>query len=588
MTPTDDPFAHLHDEDYARQYSRDWAGWRDLVDPAGRPALSLDGEWRFTLDPFDEGLRQRWFALDEAPPGEWVLPRDYDPEGADKVPVPSCWNMLRPEWRYYEGGAWYSRLFEASPPPGGCAILLVGAANYAARVFLNGRFVGAHRGGSTPFCLDVTAALRRGRNRLMIHVENARRTDRVPMSHFDWFNYGGIHRGVSLLFLPAAHIRSFAVGLAPAGGEAIHAEIELSQPVDGSARLRVAGLEIDTGIPVQGGRGSATIAARPELWSPSRPRLYDVELTCGGDRVADRIGFRRIAVEGHAILLNGAPIRLRGACVHEDDVVHGRVSGEADIRRRFADLKALGGNFLRLAHYPHDERVARLADEEGVLLWAEIPVYWAIDFGNPNTLADADNQLRELIRRDRNRASVAIWGVGNENADTDLRYRFMAALADAAREADPSRLVSAACLINRETFRLEDRLAAKLDVIGLNEYFGWYERDVGNLARLLANSNPGKPVIVSETGADALAGLHANDGSLFSEERQAGFYREQFAVLRDCAFVQGLAAWLLYDFRSERRQTRFQRGWNRKGLIAEDKRTRKAAFAALRDAWRDW
>jgi beta-glucuronidase len=164
----------------------------------------------------------------------------------------------------------------------------------------------------------------------------------------------------------------------------------------------------------------------------------------------------------------------------------------------------------------------------------------------------------------------------------------MAALADAARDADPSRLVSAACLINRETFRLEDRLAAKLDVIGLNEYFGWYERDVGNLARLLANSNPGKPVIVSETGADALAGLHANDGSLFSEERQAGFYREQFAVLRDCAFVQGLAAWLLYDFRSERRQTRFQRGWNRKGLIAEDKRTRKAAFAALREAWRDW
>ncbi|MFN7192172.1 MAG: glycoside hydrolase family 2 TIM barrel-domain containing protein [Rhodospirillales bacterium] len=251
-------------------------------------------------------------------------------------------------------------------------------------------------------------------------------------------------------------------------------------------------------------------------------------------------------------------------------------------------MKALGGNFLRLSHYPHDPLVARMADEAGLLLWAEIPVYWAIDFANPDTYADAENQLLELVARDRNRASVILWGVGNENADTDARYRFMASLADAARRADPTRLVSAACLVNREKFRIEDRLAAKLDVIGLNEYFGWYEPDPKDLARLLANSDPGKPLLISETGADAVAGLHGAETLLFGEERQAAFYRNQLDILRLFPYVQGMAVWLLYDFRSERRQTRFQRGWNRKGLIAEDKTTRKAAFAALRDAWANW
>jgi beta-glucuronidase len=324
------------------------------------------------------------------------------------------------------------------------------------------------------------------------------------------------------------------------------------------------------------------------LWAPGRPRLYDVEIACGSDRVRERVGFRRIAVRGAEILLNGAPIRLKGACVHEDDVVRGRCTDAADVARRFADLEALGGNFLRLAHYPHDPMVARMADEAGVLLWAEIPVYWAIDFGNADTYADAENQLLELVARDCNRASVILWGVGNENADTDARYRFMAALADAARRADPTRLVSAACLVNRELFRIEDRLAEKLDVIGLNEYFGWYEPDPNDLARLLANSGAGKPLLISETGADAVAGLHGPETQLFGEERQAAFFRSQLDILRLFPRVQGMAAWLLYDFRSERRQTRFQRGWNRKGLIAEDKTTRKAAFAALRDAWANW
>ncbi|MFN7192171.1 MAG: sugar-binding domain-containing protein [Rhodospirillales bacterium] len=320
----EDPFAHVHDEDYAAAFSRDWVGASSFVDPGGRAVQSLDGDWEMTLDPFDEGLRQRWYALDDAPPESWRVPRDYDPGGADIVPVPSCWNLLRPELKYYEGAVWYVRSFDATPAPGMRQLLQFGAANYAARVFLNGRFLGAHRGGSTPFTLDATQALVAGKNRLMVHVENRRRDDRVPMSHFDWFNYGGLHRGVGLLQVPALHVKSFAMHLVADSDKAIEVRVELSAQVDAAAHVFVSELGLEAPLEIAGGVGTARIAAKPELWSPERPRLYDIEIVCGSDRVRERVGFRRIATRGTDILLNGSPLRLKGACVHEDDVVRGR------------------------------------------------------------------------------------------------------------------------------------------------------------------------------------------------------------------------------------------------------------------------
>jgi beta-glucuronidase len=214
-----------------------------------------------------------------------------------------------------------------------------------------------------------------------------------------------------------------------------------------------------------------------------------------------------------------------------------------------------------------------------------VPVYWAIAFDHPDTYADAENQLLELIARDINRASIIAWGVGNENADTEARYLFMSRLAAAARAADPSRLIAAACLINRKLFTIEDRLAEHLDLIGINEYFGWYERGFEGLERLLANSRPGKPVVISEVGADALAGHHGPETELFTEEGQAEIFRRQLEIVQTAPYVQGFCPWLLYDYRTERRQTRFQRGWNRKGLIAADKTTRKLAFDVLAEAY---
>ena len=578
-----DPYDHLHDESYADAFARGRVGAATLVTVAGRTVEPLDGEWCFAIDPHDEGLRQKWYADEPTPVSEWTAPRDYDDGSWQTAPVPSCWNMLRPEWRYYEGGAWYTRTLEHKPGDAGDRIVLhVGAAAYEARVFLNGAFLGAHRGASTPFCIELTGHLRPGPNRLQIQVDNGRRADRVPMRHTDWFNYGGLYRSVALLRLPPVFIRNFGVALVPGSGfRRVAVDVALSDPVDGTATVAIDGLLPPSPIPVAAGRGRVELDLAPELWSPDSPRLYGVTLRFGTDSVADRIGFREIAVAGERILLNGRDITLRGVSVHEDDLVHGKTSGEADIRRRYADAKALGCNFLRLAHYPHDPRAAAIADEVGLMLWSEIPVYWAIDFANPDTYEDAANQLAELIARDRNRASTILWGVGNENADTDARLSFMARLAALARRLDPTRLVTAACLIDRERFAIADRLAEHLDVIGLNEYFGWYEPSFDGLRRLLANSAPGKPVVISEFGADAVAGLRGGERELFTEDCQEAVYREQLAILATAPYVRGMTPWILYDFRTERRQTAFQRGWNRKGLIAEDKSTRKRAFAVL-------
>ena len=583
-----DIHAFLHDEGYARRYDPQNLNHTGMIFTGGRVPESLNGLWRVCLDPFDTGLRQNWPALEPRAPEARTLPCDYDPAGGDLVPVPSSLNLVRPEWLLYEGGAWFTREFAYQPRVAAeRAFLRVGAANYDTKVFLNGGFLGNHVGGSTPFFVELTGRLE-AENRLQLFVNNARRPDRVPMHHIDWFNYGGIHRDVELLRLPPIHITDLFVRLVPGSDRRkLGVSVQLSGPVATTARLTIPGLGIREAIPIEAGRGEVELAAEPICWSPERPQLYNVTLETAADRVTDRVGFREIAVRGTQLLLNGEPVFLRGICVHEDDERMGRATSREDIARRLTHAKDLGCNFLRLAHYPHHEWVAQMADEAGMMLWAEIPVYWAVDFDNPATLRDAANQLSELILRDRNRASIVVWGVGNENADTDPRLAFMTSLVRIARTLDGTRLVSAACLVDKSEKRIRDRLAAALDVVGINEYYGWYDPDFGDLAALGRNSSPGKPVIITETGGDALAGWHGAETTLTTEEHQAWIYRHQIATLRAIPYVRGMTPWLLYDFRSLRRQNAHQRGHSLKGLIASDKQTKKAAFAVLQAFYRE-
>jgi beta-glucuronidase len=572
--------AALHDEAYDRAYDRRDLTAQGMIFTGGRNAQSLDGDWNFCVDLLDTGLRQKWFAMQPGDPADRSLPWDYDPHMGETVPVPSNWQMLQDRWYFFEGGSWYTRPLDIEPDPEGRLFLRIGAASYDCKVFLNGAYLGNHLGASTPFFVELTDHVLPGRNWLMLFVDNRRRPDRLPMQNTDWFNYGGIYREVSLYRTPGTVIRDLFVTLAPGRYDLIRAEIEVEGATE--ARLRIDGL-VDQMIPLTDGRAVVEIAAKPRLWSTDDPHLYDVELTAGSDRVSDRVGFRQIERRGTEILLNGNPIWLRGIAVHEDDEKLGKVTNREDLTRRFDHARALNCNFMRLAHYPHHEAASRMADERGILIWAEIPVYWAIDFTNPSTRADARNQLAELVRRDRNRASVVIWSVGNENPDTDARLAFMSDLAALARQMDPTRLIAAACLVNHTTLRIEDRLAAHLDIIGINEYYGWYDKDFEDLETIGRNSDPDRPVVISETGADADITPQGPRTGLFSEAYQAEVYRRQIATLSRLDYVKGMSPWILYDFRTERRQGIYQRGWNRKGLVAADKTTRKEAFGILSD-----
>ena len=574
---------HIHSENYAAKYDLPNLNHAAMLCAAGRPAEQLNGAWHFTVDPYDTGLRMDWQRPPQFDAQGKRLPWDYDADGGDVVMVPSCWNLTKPEYFYYEGSAWYAREFTYLPEtPAERVFLRIGAANYRTLIFLNHTYLGSHAGGSTPFFVELTGTLQK-ENLIQICVNNDRTRDRVPMRNTDWFNYGGLYRDIELIRVPPDFIKEFRIALAPNDNfnEIAFAVAVSDQTAHDAVQVLIPELGINQTFTLHGGKAAGSIAAAPELWSPENPKLYAVEVRFRTDRVADRIGFRQIRVQGTKILLNGKPLFLRGVCVHEDDPQLGKTSNQADIRRRFQHAKELGCNFMRLAHYPHHELAAQLADEVGLLLWEEIPVYWAIDFENPNTYQDAENQLLELINRDINRASVIIWSVGNENADTDARLKFMSDLAKTAKQCDPSRLVSAACLVNKAKLKIEDRLADALDVIGINEYYGWYEPNYEDLVQLGQNSQPDKPVLITETGADALAGQHGSRSDLFTEEYMENVYQRQIAVIRTLDYVQGMSPWILYDFRASRRYNRFQQGYNRKGLIAADKTTKKLAFYVL-------
>jgi beta-glucuronidase len=242
---------------------------------------------------------------------------------------------------------------------------------------------------------------------------------------------------------------------------------------------------------------------------------------------------------------------------------------------------------VRLAHYPHDETMLRAADRLGLLVWSENPVYWAIQFDNPAVLAKAKQQLDEEIGTSRNHAAIILWSMANETPNNEPRTRFIEALAQHARDLDPNRLITAALLVRAEghTKIVDDPLGKALDVIGTNEYVGWYEQTPGGADTTEWRVDYDKPLIMSEFGGDAKAGLHGNENERWTEEYQANIYRHQLGMLNRIPQLRGMSAWILMDFRSPNRNLAgIQDGFNRKGLIS-DQGQKKAAFFVLQKAY---
>lgn len=548
-----------------------------------RKKESLNGEWHYAIDQYDTCVSQRWYEENYYDEGGNLLPIDYSFDEWDTMYLPCCWNTFDKMFLLYEGSMIFTRkFFFAKQNEDERVFLKIGAVNYLCRVYLNKKYVGMHKGGSTPFYFDITDFLEHS-NRIIIQADSTRRNEQVPPSVTDWFNYGGIYRDIEIIRVPKVHIKNFGIALVPGSGfKKIRAEVMLSEKVDSTASLEIDELGVKVDVPIKDGGGEIIFEAAPELWSPENPKLYDVTLTCEKDSVKDRVGFREIRVQGMDILLNGKPIFLRGISCHEDSTPNGKALTDEERIENIRIAKELGCNFMRVAHYPHSERMSQLADELGLLLWEEIPVYWAVYFGTKDTYYDAENQLCELMTRDYNRASVIIWSVGNENQDTDERLKFMGELADFAHRYDHTRLVSAACLVNFAKNAIEDRLEQYLDIIGLNEYCGWYAADFRTLPALFENSDPKKPVIITEFGADAMAGNRGTVTDKGTEDCQAFVYEKQIENIRKISYIKGMTPWILRDFRCPRRTAVTQKYYNTKGLVSASGK-RKMAFGVLRD-----
>ncbi|MCL2222396.1 MAG: glycoside hydrolase family 2 [Oscillospiraceae bacterium] len=573
-----------------------WAFYREklilnsVMADYSRKKESLNGTWHYGIDQYDTCLRNRWWTEVECDENGRALPLDYSFDEWETTEIPSCWNLKSEKLFLYEGGMVFTRKFPYEKHSEDERVFIkFGGINYKAAVFVNRTFLGMHEGGSTPFFIEATDVLKAEDNRIIVAVNNTRHPANVPMDNTDWFNYGGIYRDVELVRLPGSFIKRFQVGVVPGSDfREIFFKVEIDGKMSGTATLTIPELQFTVVIDIENGCGEHIFSPPTidslELWSPDAPKLYDVEVSFEGDKLTDRVGFREIRVEGREILLNGKKIFLKGVCAHEESVENGKAVSQEEIRENYALAKEMNCNFMRLAHYPHCEYAAKIADEVGMLLWEEIPVYWAIEFDNPTTYKNAENQLTELITRDINRASVIIWSIGNENPDTDERLKFMGSLADKARELDGTRPVSAACLVDSEALVLTDRLIEKIDIIGMNEYYGWYDPDFSKLPRVFENSNPEKPVIISEFGADCKGGFMNKQGDrneMFSEEFQLRLYEKQIETLFAIDYIKGISPWIFFDFRCPRRLHHLQNYYNIKGLLSPDKKYKKLAFFAM-------
>ena len=247
-------------------------------------------------------------------------------------------------------------------------------------------------------------------------------------------------------------------------------------------------------------------------------------------------------------------------------------------------------NFIRLAHYPHNENIVRLADRLGLMLWCEEPLYWGIDWKNDAVLAKAERMFDEQILRDANRASVIIWSICNETWSTDARNKFLSELTSHVRALDDTRLISAALKPDNDTtsgedaiLKFSDPLGKLLDVVAFNEYVGWYNGLPDKCAEKTFQVEFDKPLVVSEFGGDALAGFHADRDTRWSEEYQDWLFQESIPMLEKIPQLRGTSPWVLVDFRSPLRQLPgIQDGWNRKGLVSE-RGERKKAFYIMKN-----
>jgi len=577
-------------------------GQGQIINIQNREHISLNGQWRYLVDPYETGyydyrrdIRDQkespsksealFLGYRQQDPTERV---EYDFDLADTIQVPGDWNSQKERLFYYEGSVWYYKRFDYPLDlHERRQFVHFGAVNYEADVYLNGKKIGKHEGGFTPFNFEITGKLQESDNFLILKVDNARGLEKVPTINTDWWNYGGITRDVSIVSVPENFIRDYYIQLSPKSQSEIEIWVQLDGSQPGDRAVEVSIPELNENIILltnEIGRAQGVIKNKTiQNWSPTSPKLYGVELQLGNYRLKDQIGFRTLKVEGADILLNDQPVFLRGISIHEENGVRGgRAYSREDAQMLLGWAKDLGCNFVRLAHYPHNEHMVRVAEELGIMVWSEVPVYWTIQWENEATFKNAGQQVIDMVTRDKNRAAVIVWSMANETPVSEARTSFLKKQIDMTRAMDPVRLVSAA--LERHTKEgtentqvIGDPLQEYVDIIAFNEYIGWYDGLPEKCKTAVFDIRFNKPIIISEFGAGALKGNYGDKATRWTEEYQEYLYQETLKMLETIPQLRGMTPWILADFRSPRRVlTNIQDGWNWKGVLSELGEKKKA------------
>ena len=565
-------------------------------------AMSLNGEWNYIVDVQEEGyydyrmnpMRNGFFINAKPKRPEDLI--EYDFDKSDVMQIPSDWNTKDQRLFFYEGTVWFKKSFQAVPMTDCKTLLYFGAVNYDCHVYVNGKKAGHHIGGFTAFNYDISDLLVEGENTVIVKVDNKRHADAVPTQIFDWWNYGGITRDVKLVKVPMVYLEDYNLQLLKGEAKGKKRQItfsaKLSKPEAGhTVTVSIPELKLKKTFTTDAdGQVQSSIfniqSKALQLWCPENPKLYRVDISLDTSTISDEIGFRTIETRDKQILLNGKPVFLKGISIHEEKANGGgRANSVEDAQTLLSWAQEMGCNFVRLAHYAHNEYMVREAERRGIMVWSEIPCYWTIAWTNPDTYQNAQNQLRDMIARDHNRANIIIWSIANETPHSAQRDQFLGRLAKYARSQDSTRLISMAMEVtgaSNYVNRLNDNMNEYVDVVSFNQYIGWY-RDVNDAPKMRWEIPYNKPVIISEFGGGARYGLHGAKNQRWTEEFQENLYKENTAMLDKIEGLSGTTPWILKDFRSPRRVLPgVQDYYNRKGLFS-DKGEKKLAFYILRD-----
>ena len=578
------------------------------IDNEIRQVKELNGIWKFKKDGyFRQGFEEKWY--------------ENPLEGVIDMPVPASYNDITTdaELRDHVGWVWYERVFAV---PGlwkdQRIVLRFGSVTHHAVVYLNGKEIARHKGGFLPFETDITGFVNEGENRMTVAVGNILEWDCLPVGHieyrkddlhpdgqmeqkfdFDFFNYSGIHRPVRLYCTPKNYIEDISVKTTVDGKDSqVHYEIKTSNDQE---PIKVYIRDEKNTIVGESKKAEDTITIPDaHLWQPGAAYLYMFDVYSGQDHYTLMFGIRTIQLREKQLLINGVPFYFKGFGKHEDSDIRGKGLDEALNVRDCELLKWIGANSFRTSHYPYAEEMMQMADQKGIVVIDEVPAVgmnffdgenggiFTEDKVNEKTLAYHKQVLEELYQRDKNHPCVVMWSVTNEpHSSEEASRNYFEEVTKYIRKLDSERPITGTMNVDVE----EDKISQFFDVVCINRYFGWYV-ETGKIEQIYPSMKKDlkkwyekykKPVIVTEYGADTIAGLHKLPEVIFSEEYQKRCLEENNRAIDECDFIIGEHVWAFADFMTAFGLKRVD--GNKKGVFTRERQPKTAAFI-LRERWK--